>query len=68
LANKQTNKQGETEMKTVEQKAQTMARKINRRAIAMRTTGCAGWSGYFQAYVPCKMGGLSSIGRAFHVA
>ena len=55
-------------MKTVEQKAQTMARKINRRAIAMRTTGCAGWSGYFQAYVPCKMGGLSSIGRAFHVA
>ena len=40
------------------------------RAVARRTTGDAGLSGWFQAYVPCKGSGTSnytSKGESFHV-
>jgi hypothetical protein len=33
----------------------------------VRVTGDHGMSGYFQAYLPCTTGGLSSHGRNFHV-
>ncbi len=53
-----------------EQAAHAAARKLyGRKATAMRTTGTAGMSGYYQAYVPMPkgQGGSNSVGEPFHV-
>ena len=34
---------------------------------AVRVTGARGMSGYWQAYLPCPTGGLTSYGCNFHV-
>ncbi len=55
-----------------EKAARRHARKVHgRRAITMRTTGTAGLSGWFQAYLPCQGSGTTnytSVGTPFHVA
>lgn len=53
-----------------EHAAQIAARRLygrKRGLLAVRVTGDHGMSGYFQAYLPCTTGGLSSHGRNFHV-
>jgi len=53
-----------------QQAAQNAARHLygrKRGLLAVRVTGDHGMSGYFQAYLPCTTGGLSSHGRNFHV-
>jgi hypothetical protein len=51
-----------------EHAATIAARRMHgRRAVAIRTTGDAGKSGFFQAYLPLKTGGLVSTGDPFHV-
>lgn len=53
-----------------EHAAQIGARRLHGRKrglLAIRVTGDAGLSGYFQAYVPCPTGGQTSWGRNFHV-
>jgi hypothetical protein len=53
-----------------EQAAQIAARRLYGRIVgtqAVRVTGYDGKSGYFQTYIPCKTGGLSSHGHNFHV-
>jgi len=54
---------------TIEDAAQHVATRLHgRRAVAWRTTGDPGLSGYFQAYVhDRRLNGLSSVGRPFHV-
>lgn len=45
-------------------------RVYGRKAIAYRTTGTAGLTGYFQAYKPVSRrngGGLTSVGDPFHI-
>lgn len=59
---------GEARAESIEDAAQHWARRVHgRRASTMRTTGTKGMSGYFQAYVPLRNQGLTSIGAAFHV-
>ena len=53
-----------------EHAAQIGARRLHGRKRGLqgiRVTGDAGKSGYFQAYVPCHTGGLTSWGRNYHV-
>lgn len=42
-------------------------RRCGRRATAMRTTGDDGKTGYFQAYLPLRDGGLTSCREPYHV-
>lgn len=56
--------------KTTEEAAQKAARKLfgSKRGLqAIRTTGEGNMSGMFNAYLPCKTGGVSSYGNNFHV-
>ena len=56
---------------TPEDAARIYVRRVyGRKAIAYRTTGTAGLTGFFQAYEPVKTrngGGLTSIGDPFHI-
>lgn len=54
--------------KDIEDAANIYARRLRRSAVALRTTGHAGLSGYFQAYVsPSRGPGLTTFGEPFHV-
>jgi len=55
--------------RTIEEAAEHVARRLHgQRAVARRTTGEPGLSGYFRAYVyDRRLNGLNSVGRPYHM-